>query len=609
MELIDGRPLNEMSRSLGLRERARLLQELSHALADAHARGIIHRDLKPANVLVTAGNRIKILDFGLAINSGALPGSAGEFSGSPSYASPEQAAGEPLTVASDVFSLGSMIFKLLTGRKPFPGSSVDEVLEKVRLCNPPFPRDVAARIPLDLQSICLACLSWDPDKRPTADEVASDLARYLAGEPIRLRPALYGDILRQKISRISRDLQNWRHQGMISDEEHDRLLVVHRRILTDEDHWIVDARRLSVMQTLLYTCTWLVVTASGLLVWLVRDELSPTMQWLAPVAAAAFLTIVGFLAEKRGERLAAAPFLAAAVLSLVPAVLACLAASGIWAEPPRDVTQLFGESFTNLQVCVATWSGLLFSGLSLARLRLTGFAWTTASLTVAGYLSALLLFNWLDREADIMALWCLPLVGLELAALRLEKVGRVRWASPFHLAALLALIASLDTIAFAAPTLDWFGLNSVTFPLLNFERQTAYSLALNGLLFLGLMLLTEQTRSLDLRRISRVLEVLALLHMLTPLYLNALYQEPDALQWLDVALYLFAATILVVLGPWRSRWRLLVGSLGGLAFGCYLLIELEIVAQAPFVMSLGAASLVIAIATFIMLLRSTNRAR
>jgi serine/threonine protein kinase len=153
------------------------------------------------------------------------------FEGTPAFASPEQAAGQPLTPASDIFSLGSVMFKVLTGRTPFNGRNMREILDAVCTANPPFPRDVANGVPEDLQAITLACLSWDPLRRPTAEQLAVELGRYLAGEPVRLRPALYTDILRRRLTEYAQEVVKWRHQGMISQDEADRMETVHRRIL------------------------------------------------------------------------------------------------------------------------------------------------------------------------------------------------------------------------------------------------------------------------------------------------------------------------------------------------------------------------------------------
>jgi hypothetical protein len=121
---------------------------------------------------------------------------------------------------------------------------------------------------------------------------------------------------------------------------------------------------------------------------------------------------------------------------------------------------------------------------------------------------------------------------------------------------------------------------------------------MNGLLFLGLMLWTEKSNSLDLRRASKLLEVLALVHVLTALFVNAELHRDKPLLRIDVSLYLCAAVLFVVLAPFRSRWRMLVGGLAGCGLGSYLLVDLKIVARKPFVIGLGLAGLLVAFGTF-----------
>jgi serine/threonine-protein kinase len=603
MELVEGFPIDQFTENLTHHQKARLLQEIARALGVAHGRGIIHRDLKPGNVLVTPGMKPVILDFGLAISIGEGGEMPRHFEGTPLYASPEQVKGEPLTAASDVFSFGTLMFKVMSGRTPFRGANLAEVFRAITEATPPFLRDVAVGIPSDLQAICLACLAAKPADRPTAEEVALDLGRFLAGEPARLRPALYGDILRRRISEYSNDLVNWEHQGIISMDERDRLEVVHRRILADEDHWLVDARRLTLAQTILYTSTWIVVLASGFIVWLVRDELSPAWRWILPMFSTSALVAVGLLAEWRKEALASAAFLAGAVLSLVPTMLALLAETGVFGVPAENVKQLFKATFTNTQVLVSCLVALLLSTVALARLRMTGFAWTTCLLGMLSYIGVLLQFNWLGRDPEIMALWTLPLVAFACLALTFEKIGRVRWALPFHLVALVVMIAALDCMANAGPTFAMLGLKETFSPIFDAERQKFFSYALNGVLFLVLMLVTENARSLDLRRGSRVFEAAAILHLLGALYRNAQAQHPAPNVRLDVALYLAAVLLFLVLGPWRSRWRMLMGALGGVALGSYLLIDLNLVPRKPFVLSLGAAGLIVALTAYVYLLR------
>jgi serine/threonine protein kinase len=602
MELVEGFPIDRYAESLTYEQKARILQEIARALGVAHRRGIIHRDLKPANVLLTPAMKPIILDFGLAVSLHEADDLPRHFEGTPLYASPEQVKGEPLSAASDVFSFGSLMFKVLTGRTPFEGADIAEVFRAIYAAQPPFLRDVAVGVPSDLQAICLACLAAKPEDRPTAEEVALDLGRFLAGEPARLRPALYGDILRRRISEYSNDLVNWEHQGIIAADERDRLEVVHRRILADEDHWLVDARRLTLAQTVLYTSTWIVVLASGFIVWLVRGELSPTWRWFLPLFSTGVLVSIGLLAEWRKEALASAAFLAGAVLSLVPTTLALLAEFGLFGVRAVGVQQLFKETFTNTQVLTSCFTALVLSIVALARLRMTGFAWTTCLLGVLAYIGVLLQFNWLSRDPEIRALWMLPLVTFAFVALAVEKVGRVRWALPFHLVAIVVMIVALDCMAEAGPTFAMLGMDKSISALLTSERQKFFSYALNGVLFLLLMLVTENARSLDLRRGSRVFEAAAILHLLGALYANAQAHKTDPHVRLDVGLYLGAVLLFLVLGPWRSRWRMLMGALGGVALGSYLLIDLNLVPKKPFVLSLGAAGLIVALVAYIYLL-------
>jgi hypothetical protein len=187
---------------------------------------------------------------------------------------------------------------------------------------------------------------------------------------------------------------------------------------------------------------------------------------------------------------------------------------------------------------------------------------------------------------------------MEPVALVLERKGRVRWTLPFHLVALLALVVGLDVIALNGPTLKMLGVDGARWPFFDHQRLDAFSIVLNGLFYLGLMLFTERSASLDLRRASKLLEVLAIVHTLSALFVNAMEHRSDAHVRVDVWLYLAAAAVFMVLAPFRSRWRLLVGGLAGCGLGSYLLVELGIVDRKPFIIGLGFAGLLIALGTF-----------
>jgi len=607
MEFVEGYPLDRFAAQLTFEQKARLLREVARGLSVAHGRKLIHRDLKPDNVIVGPDLRPHILDFGLALTLEEAARLGGGFEGTPLYASPEQAMGKPLGAASDLFSFGSLMFKVLTGKAPFAGESISQVLEAITSTAPPFLREVAVGVPEDLQAICLACLAWNPTDRPTAEQVTLELGRFLVGEPVRLKPKLYDDLLRRTISEHANQAQQWQSQSIISREERDALEIIHRRLLADEDHWIIDARRITPLQTILSAATWLTVVATVLLVWMLRNELSTPWRWGLPVFFTGTLLLAGDFARRTKENLAAATFLAGAALAMAPATLALLAELKWFAAAPVDITQLFAGTFSNQQVLMASLTALGVSVFGLWRLKLTGFAWTTATLTATSYVSLLLPFNWLEQEPETKALWCLPLGALVFIALAFERVGRVRWTLPFHLLALGAIVIGLDVIALSGPTLKMLGVTQDQWSYFDAQRQSAFSIVLNGIIFLILMLWAERSRSLDLRRASKWLEVLAILHTISALFTNALQHRTDPFVRYDVWVYLVAALFFSCLAPLRSRWRMLVGGLFGCGLGSYLLVDLGLVERKPFVIGLGLVGLVLALGAFAYVRRMPRR--
>ena len=168
-----------------------LVAKLAEALTSVHAAGVVHRDIKPVNVLIASDGEPKLSDFGIArIVDESKTGGGGTVVGTWAYMSPEQARGTVAGPQSDVFSLGVVLYELLTLRRPFEGDTPQQVVRRILTEDPPPVRAVRSRVPTDLAVICAKSLEKSPQHRYGAmDSFARDLRRFLADEPIAARPA------------------------------------------------------------------------------------------------------------------------------------------------------------------------------------------------------------------------------------------------------------------------------------------------------------------------------------------------------------------------------------------------------------------------------------
>ena len=193
MALVEGHSLADMIREQPMKPRraAEYVAKVAQAVHYAHQQGIIHRDIKPANVLVDTNDEPKVTDFGLAkqITSDHELTMSGQILGTASYMSPEQAAGKEVTPLADVYSLGSLLYALLTQKPPFTGANPVDILLDVLSKDPATPSSLNITISRDLETICMRCLEKDPKQRyASAAEVGDDLNRFLDGRPIHARP-------------------------------------------------------------------------------------------------------------------------------------------------------------------------------------------------------------------------------------------------------------------------------------------------------------------------------------------------------------------------------------------------------------------------------------
>lgn len=236
MDYVPGMDLSRMITDgpMDCRQAAEYVRDACKAIQYAHNRGILHRDLKPGNVLVDDNGEVHITDFGLAKSIGTESGltATGAALGTPSYMSPEQAAGHSQEQhhATDIYALGAILFTLVTGRPPFKANSVLQTIMQVIHRPAPMARSVHSPVDEDIETIIDVCLQKSPDRRyKSAGELAGDLDRYLKGSPIQARPLprlrrawywllgvpIFGAVLDHRVVEPT-DAHRWVQRGLIS---------------------------------------------------------------------------------------------------------------------------------------------------------------------------------------------------------------------------------------------------------------------------------------------------------------------------------------------------------------------------------------------------------
>ncbi|KAB2840059.1 MAG: serine/threonine protein kinase [Burkholderiales bacterium] len=183
MEFLEGRELKQIllddQPGLSFRDIAEIVEQIAEALDYAHTNAIVHRDIKPANIMLVRGNIPKVLDFGIAMPPTGTDDEALKFVGSPKYMSPEQVEGRAIDRRSDIFSLGAVMYEMLTRRAPFEGETLTSVVYQILHEMPPPPQSISGNTPRYLARIVAKALAKRPEERyQTAAEMAAELNRY-----------------------------------------------------------------------------------------------------------------------------------------------------------------------------------------------------------------------------------------------------------------------------------------------------------------------------------------------------------------------------------------------------------------------------------------------
>jgi hypothetical protein len=549
MEYVEGAQLTTAAQPLTLPQKVELLRQVALAVGYLNDRQVIHRDLKPGNILVGPGLEPKLLDFGLALHLSANEARLtlhGEIMGTPDYFSPEQArADAPLDARSDVFSLGIICYELLTGVLPFHAATLGDQVQSICENDPVLPRRINAGIPGDLQNVCMKALEKSPAARyNSAFEMAADLERFLAGDAVLAAPAAYARLMTGKIAQHLRELDGWKQDRILSDSEYDSFRKCYDRLVEREDAWIMEVRRLSLSQVVLYLGAWILVVGAALIVLFRYAGLNGAPAVLVAAAAAAPTAWIGIRSWQLDRRRIAVAFLLAFCLLLPIALLVAMGEYGVFGgfTRGRKNLELFSkfESFkltTNAQL----WWAILLSLPAYYGLRrftrASVFSLVLAVMAALWCLACLLrlgMLDWIDNDPGRPYFYLLPCAALFFAvALLLERLRLSYDSQYFYPIAVVFTIAALTgVVTYHDPYANW--LKSVA-PWT--RGQIEYLFILNAGIYFALQIACERVSSPQMRMVAKSFRFLIPGHVMTSLLLLGLAAQDRAeLRLLEILL-------------------------------------------------------------------------
>jgi serine/threonine protein kinase len=531
MKYIDGASLTEAAQRLTLRQKVDLMLKVILTVDFLHRHQVIHRDLKPGNILVGPDLEPQVLDFGLAAqidDQGPRLTRAGEIIGTPDYFSPEQAEGQgPLDARSDIFSVGAILYELITGARPFRGDNVRDQIRLICEHTPVLPRRINQAIPGELQNICLKALEKDPSQRyQSAREMADDLVRFLAGEPVHAFPSSYVQLIAGKVEQHVRELDGWRQDRILSEQEFDSFNRLYDRLIDREDAWILDVRRLSFSQVSLYLGAWLSVIGGALLLLFSYVGLSGAAPLLVVAAATAPAGYLGIGWWRRGRQRIGVAFLLAFCLLLPILLVITMSEWGIFSglTRGREELELYSKfpafkQTTNAQL----WWSILLSLPAYAWLRRftrsSVFSLTIAVMAALFSLVTLLrlgLLEWLDTDPGKFYVYLIPIAALFfIAGLAIERSGFPSDSRYFYPVAVGFTLVALSGVAtFHRPYAEW--LQSVA-PVT--RGQVGYLFIINAIIYLLLQFACERVSSPQMRWVAKSFRFVIPGHVMTSLLL------------------------------------------------------------------------------------------
>jgi serine/threonine protein kinase/class 3 adenylate cyclase len=437
MDLVEGHPADEALAGAKPERIAEVFRDLCKILAAVHTAGVVHRDLKPNNILVSKDDSVVVMDIGLAILASSTDNSKSSSTnllGTPAFLAPEIIQGRLPSPQADVYALGVMLFIALTGRHPFAGSTVHDIVQAHLHEDPPPPSAIQPDVADGLQRICLKALEKKPaDRYEHAGKMGEDLSRFLRGEVVRTRPTTYDNLLFHRVQEHLNQIRDWGSRGLLSAEESHRLLSSYEGLQRRGLPAVMEGRSFRLWQTLVYVGGWAVI--NGALLWLIQhwNELS-RLGKLTLGSLPALTTFILAASMWRLERFRLT------FIALIVAVLSVPLVTGVWlhefnivgAVPTGALSlQLFHDhaessALTNQQMLLTAFATLIVACSVMCFTRTATHSAQTLVAFAAAYASVLLLYGLRTMvEADqwaAIAMRMLPLfatvAGIATALLR-----------------------------------------------------------------------------------------------------------------------------------------------------------------------------------------------
>ncbi len=526
MEWVEGLPLTEAWWEKTVQQRLRIYLQVLDAIAAAHRRGIVHRDIKPSNILVNSSSQVKVLDFGIAVDTQLLENFDDRYyRGTPAFSAPEQITPPvKISTATDVFALGILLYQLLTETLPFPQTDPKELFQAIKTEYPELPTALQEKVPIPLQNICLKALEKSPHRRyVNARDLSEDIGRYLRGEKVWSMPSFLTDKIQQEVFYHRQKLKIWRDNELVTQKEFDKLENIYERMISPPDPSIIEARELSLSQVCLYLGGWIAVLGSFVLFYKTWDQIPIFWRPTPAIAATALMILFGILMWRKKENRLAVGFFATANLLIPITILLTLGqwdilSSANYPWGTETIYQGLSEAGShlivgNLQLYISSWCWLAFSFLFLRLTRSSIFVlfsiiaflvWLTTCYIIAG------MENW---TPDIIAgRYLFAGIGLFILGTVLDRHRLTHYAWSLCVAGLVFVVIPLSIIAISDNTL--FGwLLSKPEGLIQ-DEQIALSFACNGLIYLGLATICRSLGTILQRRLAQALNWLGPLHIL-----------------------------------------------------------------------------------------------